>query len=85
MTSTALSPPALAKQLVVDTHKVLDWIKSGELRAINVASTTTGRPRWRIMPADLDLFLLRRSAQPDVKPTRLRRKPARPLGWIDYF
>lgn len=71
-TDRAATPPAIAKQLVVHVGKVLGWIQSGELRAINLGNGM--RPRWRIMPEDLKAFLERRAAQPALKATRRRRK-----------
>ena len=68
----ASTPPVVARQLGVDSHKVLRWIASGQLRAVNVGDGS--RPRWRIMPDDLQAFLERRAAQPAVKATRRRRK-----------
>lgn len=72
-TDRATTPPAISKQLVVHVGKVLGWIQSGELRALNVGNGN--RPRWRIMPDDLQAFLDRRAAQPAAKTTRRRRKP----------
>lgn len=75
MTDAALSVAQVAERLGIRTHSVLDLIHSGELRASDVSLKPGGRPRWRILPADLEAFLLRRShlASP---PRRRRRKPA---------
>ncbi len=70
-TDRAITPPALARRLGVNTHKVLAWIARGELRAINLGDGS--RPRWRILPADLEAFLDRRTAQPMAKATRRRK------------
>ncbi|NQT14232.1 MAG: helix-turn-helix domain-containing protein [Planctomycetes bacterium] len=64
-----------AELLGIQQHGVLSLIKSGELRAVDVSLTQGGRPRWRIMPDDLDGFLLRRTHQTPA-PRRRRRKPA---------
>jgi len=69
-----LTPPQVARRLAVKPGKVLGWIKSGELKAINVAQRPSGRPRWRIDPADLAAFEARRSAGPTPKPVRRRRR-----------
>ena len=74
--STWLNPPAVARQLGVSPAKILTLIASGELRASNLATTTSGRPRWRISPEALQDFLLGRQAQPVVRPVRRRRKAA---------
>jgi hypothetical protein len=41
-------PRALAKRWSVCVDKVLMFIRTGELRAFNVASATSSRPRYRI-------------------------------------
>jgi transposase len=69
-----LTPPAVAERYGVDVHKIIGWIRRGELRAIDVATTTGGRPRYRISPADLAQFEAARSATPQPKITRCRRK-----------
>ncbi len=69
-----LTPPTVAEALGVNQTKVLTWIRSGELAAINVAARVGGRPRWRINQEALDLFLLRRAAQPPAPVTRRRRR-----------
>ena len=81
-TDRASTPPVVAKLLAVDVHRVLAWIRSGALRAVNVGDGPL-RPRWRIMPDDLDAFLARRAAQPATKATRRRRKVD--PGVIEYF
>ena len=65
-----------------DPAKVLGWIKRGELRAVNVATHTGGRPRYRIGPADLAIFEAARAAGPAPKVTRCRRKDP---GIIQFF
>jgi excisionase family DNA binding protein len=81
MSGTALTPPQLARQLRVDVHTVLGWIRTGELRAINVGSRGK-RPRWRLDPADVAVFEQRRAAQPEARPQRRRAKS----GWtFQYF
>lgn len=51
-----LTPPAVARRYGVKPERVIAWIRSGELRAINVANRSATRPRFRIDPADLALF-----------------------------
>lgn len=59
-----LTPPQLAKQLGVQAEKVLGWIRSGELRAVNVADRACRRPRWRISAEAIEEFFRRREAVP---------------------
>jgi excisionase family DNA binding protein len=68
-----LTPPEVAARLGVDVHKVMGWIRRGELRAANVGDGAQ-RPRFRISPIDLELFLSARAAAPEPKITRMRRK-----------
>jgi hypothetical protein len=56
-----------------DQHKILAWIRSGQLHAVNVGDGAQ-RPRFRISEADLQLFLESRSAVPAPKITRCRRR-----------
>ena len=82
MTDRALTPPQYAARLGVKAAKVVAWINSGELRAVNVASSLGGRPRWKIPLDAIVEFQNRRAAKPVTKPSR-RRKPATDV--IQYF
>jgi transposase len=46
----SMSPTAVAKLYGVGIGKVLAWIKSGDLKAVNVATNRSQRPRWAISP-----------------------------------
>ena len=71
------TPPQIAKRYAVNPDKVLAWIRSGELTAVNVATSSSGRPRWRITAAALAEIEGRRSSRPAAKPaTRRRREPS---------
>ena len=48
-----LTTRQVAVHLGVCADKVLNWIRSGELRAIDVANRGSTRPRYRIDPGDL--------------------------------
>ena len=81
--SRYLTPAQVAEQFDVDLRIVRGWIKSGELRAVNLGTRADARkPRWRIAQTDLDLFLSRRAVQPPVKAARRRRQPE---GVTEYF
>lgn len=43
-----LTPPQVASERGIRTGKVLAWIASGQLVAVNHATRLGGRPRWRI-------------------------------------
>lgn len=77
-----LTPPALAREYGVSVDKVLAWIRSGELRAVNVATRPAGRPRWRIDPDDVAAFEARRTMHSHPRATRRRKRPA---AVTEYF
>jgi hypothetical protein len=68
-----LTPPQVAEQYRVDPHRVIHWIRSGQLRAINLGDGNK-RPRYRISPADLAAFEASRSVQPPAPRVRRRWK-----------
>jgi len=74
MPETALTPPALARRYGVHPLKVLGWIRSGELRALNVAARPNGRPRWRITQQDIAEFEAGRAATPPPPKRQPRRR-----------
>lgn len=85
-TSTAermITPPILAERLGVGVHKILGWIQRGDLRAVNVATDPTGRPRWALEPDEVERFLAARASTPPAPATRTRRKAA--AGVKEYF
>src|SRR4051812_40987087 len=69
-----LTPPQVARRYHVSKDKILSWIRSGELRALNIATSLGGRPRYVIDEADLAAFEAKRSAVPALTPTRRRKK-----------
>lgn len=72
---TKLSPPEVATRFGVNSDKVLAWIRSGELRAIDVSSQPgIGRPRYRVDLCDLAAFESGRQVVVAPKTTRRRRK-----------
>lgn len=77
-----LTPNQLAKRYGVGIHKVLGWIKRGELRAINVAGDVGKRPQWSILPEDLATFESRRAPTPSPK-----SPPRQPKSrdYIEFF
>lgn len=72
MTAEFLTPPEVAKTLRCRESKVLLWIRSGRLPAINVSETS--RPRYRIARAALDAFLESRLVSPDTRPPTRRQR-----------
>jgi hypothetical protein len=74
-----VTPPQLATEWGIAPKKVTDWIDSGELRAVNVATSLGGvKPRWLIDRADIEAFERSRasSAPPPPAPRSRRSKSA---------
>jgi hypothetical protein len=66
----------VAEHLGIRPHGVLTLIRSGQLVAHDVSLQPGGRPRWRIMPADLEDFLARRTYAPPAPRRRPRKNQA---------
>jgi predicted site-specific integrase-resolvase len=80
---TTLTPPLVAQRYGISPQKVLSWIKSGELRAVNVATHRGGRPRWVIAVMDLLAFEeSRRVCNVNLVRRRTRKAMA---GITEYF
>jgi len=71
-TAPLLTPPQVARRLQCTPEKVLRWIRTGSLRAVNLGDGPK-RPRFRIDPAELDRFLVSREVSPRPRPVRRRR------------
>ncbi len=78
-----LRPADIAERWGISIAKVISWIRSGELRAINAATTQVGRPRFLIDPADLEAFEQRRAVVPPPEPAPRRRKKDPEI--VEYF
>jgi excisionase family DNA binding protein len=78
-----LTPPEVARRIGVMPDKILAWIHSGELRAINAATSLSGRPRYRISPEDLEAFLAARAVMPP--PPKHRRAKRRQDGVTEFY
>ena len=75
-TRRKLTPPQLARLWGVDHAKILTWIRSGELRAIDGCTARGCKPRYLIDVADIAAFEAARSTVPAPKPVRRRRQSA---------
>jgi hypothetical protein len=71
MAKTKYTPSQLAAMWGVGKTKILALIRSGELRAINLATKRSGRPRYAIDLADIEAFERARQVVPSP--------PARPI------
>jgi len=63
-----------AKRLGVKAETVISWIRSGELRAIDVARRNAKRPRYRIPTDAIIAFENGRTASPETRKPAKRRK-----------
>jgi len=70
----AITPNTYARRLGCGIHKILNFIRSGQLRAINIAADTAKRAQWVIPPDAIIEFERRRSAQPKAPTPRRRKK-----------
>lgn len=76
-----LTPRELATVLRVSPDKILHWIKTGELRALNTSSAQCRKPRFVILPCHVADFEQRRLATPSPKKSRQRKKSS----GVDYY
>lgn len=80
---TTLTPPQLARRWGVAADKVNALIRSGQLRAVNLAVNPNGRPRYRIYMSEIIRFEEARSTKPPLpKPQRRRRHVAAGKEWF---
>ena len=71
-----VTPPELAAEWGITPEKILFWIKSGELRAIDASLLRAGgRPRYLIDRADIEAFEEARQVAPPM-PSPRRKKPS---------
>ena len=73
-TARYLSPRQHARLWGINPSKVLGWIRSGRLKAINLAESTLGRPRYKISPESVREFERGRQATPPAPSKRQRRQ-----------
>ena len=65
----------IQKRYGVTVHTVLGWIRSGELKALNVGRRLGAKkPRWRITAESLRIFELLRTVCPSMPQTRRRKR-----------
>ena len=82
-----LKPLEIAEMFGVKTTKVLHWIKTGQLRAVNIHLDPNGRkPRYMIATDDLRAFEAARSAVVNTSPSLApRRRKDATAGVRKYF
>jgi excisionase family DNA binding protein len=75
------TPNELAKLLRISPDRIRAWIAAGQLGAVNVAETRSGKPRFVVLPQHLEEFERRRRVAPPVKPPRRRKR----IQLVDYY
>lgn len=74
---TALSVSQIAERYAVTVPTVLGWIRSGELKPIDVSRRPgSRRPTWRVTPEALAAFEAMRTAATPPPKTRRRKQAA---------
>ena len=81
------TPPQLAREWGIGAKKVHAWIRSGELRAVDVSTRLGGRPRYLIDQAAITEFEARRSTVVKPKQSAASRRKLRPQDptVIEFF
>jgi hypothetical protein len=79
-----LTPPVIARMWGISPEKVLAWIRSGELRAMNAATDPSSRPRYLVAIKDLAAFESRRTIIAPQRRARSRHS-TQPTNVIEYF
>src|SRR5690606_12733911 len=74
-TKLAYSPPEVAKLLGLGHPKILQWIRTGELKARNLQTSKSGRPRYSVLHDDLMAFLDSRTVKQPAQKTRRQQSP----------
>jgi excisionase family DNA binding protein len=75
VTERTITVKEASERYGVEEHTVLGWIRSGELRALNVGRTLgKKKPRWRITAEALAAFELLRTPTPPPPRTRRRKQ-----------
>ncbi len=78
-----LTPPEVAKLWGVDVLKILAWVRTGELTAINAATNPRKRAKYLIDKRDIADFESRRAVVAPAKTAPRRRRSA--AGVKEYF
>jgi hypothetical protein len=83
-----IRPGDLARKYDCSIQKILAFIASGELRAIDISERRDKNPRWVITPEAVEAFERARSSTAATTPASAGRrmpKEQRPEGFVDCF
>jgi Helix-turn-helix domain len=86
VTGQSLIVSAVAKALCCDIDSVYVLIASGQLPAFNIATNPKAkRKSWRILDADLQAFIARRSSRPSPAPAVRKPRASKASGNVIEF
>lgn len=72
----------LCRRWKVGPDKIRAFLARGELIGVNLATTLSARPQWRITPESVEVFERRRSSAPPPTP---QRKSRRRSHLVDFY
>jgi hypothetical protein len=76
----------IAEHYQVSQHVVLQWIKGGDLNAVNVGRSAGAKPRWRIPEASMVRFEELRSSGSALRTkTESKRRKMRGDSTIEFY
>ena len=78
------TPPEVGRRYGIKSEKVILMIRAGLIRAIDVASPGSRRPRFRIHETDLIAFEVSREVRPALKKSSRKRRPKK-NDVIEFF
>jgi excisionase family DNA binding protein len=82
--SSTFTIPEVCERYGVTAKIVRSWVRSGELRALNVSRSQTSRkPRWRITQSALDAFEALRTPTP--APPRVAGRRKQQTGVVEFY
>jgi hypothetical protein len=81
ITPAGLTIADLARRWRISRDKIRSFVRRGELVAVNLATTLSGRPQWRVTPESVEKFERRRTSAPPPKPPRRKKR----ADLIDFF
>jgi hypothetical protein len=61
--------------------KIRGFLRRGELVGVNVATSLSAKPQWRITPESVGRFEQRRSSAPPPRPAKRRKR----TNAVDYY
>lgn len=80
------TPPQYAESRGVNVRKVLWWIETGELQAVNFATKRSGRKRWKLSQESIAAFEQARTNHgKSATPAKRRREKPETGGVVEFF